>query len=133
MKKRFMNPTGVAASPAYTHAVEVTGGGRTTFISGQVALDEKGELVGRGDLRAQTRQAFENLKRALAAVGAGFEDVVKMTYYVVGYRPEQLAAIREGRSEYLSRTHPPASTLVGVDALFQDGVLIEVEAIAVVE
>ena len=55
-----------------------------------------------------------------------------MTYYVVGYRPDQLPAIREGRAEYLSRTNPPASTLVGVEALFQEGVLIEVEAIAVV-
>jgi enamine deaminase RidA (YjgF/YER057c/UK114 family) len=132
MNKRFVNPTGVAVSPAYTHAVEVSGG-RTIFVSGQVALDEKGEIVGRGDLRAQTKQAFENLKRALAALGAGFEDVVKMTYYVVGYRPEQLAAIREARSEYLPRTRPPASTLVGVEALFQDGILIEVEAIAIVE
>ena len=82
MEKRFMNPTGVAASPAYTHAVEVSGG-KTIFISGQVALDEKGELVGRGDLREQTRKVFENLKRALAAAGARFEDVVKTTYYVV--------------------------------------------------
>jgi len=126
-----MNPTGVAASPAYTHAVEVSGG-KTIFISGQVPLDEKGELVGRGDLREQTRKVFENLKRALAAAGARFEDVVKTTYYVVGYRPQHLAAIREVRSEYLSPAHPPASTLVGVEALFLEGVLIEVEAIAVV-
>jgi enamine deaminase RidA (YjgF/YER057c/UK114 family) len=131
MEKRFMNPTGVAASPAYTHAVEVSGG-KTIFISGQVPLDEKGELVGRGDLREQTRKVFENLKRALAAAGARFEDVVKTTYYVVGYRPQHLAAIREVRSEYLSPAHPPASTLVGVEALFLEGVLIEVEAIAVV-
>ena len=88
---------------------------------------------GRGDLRAQTRKVFENLKLALAAAGAGFENLVKMNYYIVGYRPEHLAPIREVRSEYLSRTHPPASTLVGVEALFQEGVLIEVEAIAVVE
>jgi len=132
MSKRFVNPSGVAASPAYTHAVEASGG-RTIFISGQVALDEKGEIVGRGDLRAQTKQVFENLKRALVALGAGFEDVVKMTYYVVGYRPEQLGPIREVRSEYLPGTRPPASTLVGVEALFQEGILIEVEAIAVVE
>jgi enamine deaminase RidA (YjgF/YER057c/UK114 family) len=130
MEKRFVNPTGVV-SPAYTHAVEVSGG-KTLFISGQVALDEKGELVGRGDLREQTRKVFENLKRALAAAGARFADVVKTTYYVVGYRPEHLATIREVRSEYLSPAHPPASTLVGVEALFLEGVLIEVEAIAVV-
>ena len=131
MEKKFLNPPGVAASPAYTHVVSVSGG-KTIFISGQVALDEKGNLVGRGDLRAQTKQVFENLGRALAAAGAGFEDVVKMTYYVVGYRAEQLPSIREARSEYLSRASPPASTLVGVEALFMDGVLIEVEAIAVV-
>ncbi len=131
MEKKFLNPPGVAASPAYTHVVTVSGG-RTVFISGQVALDEHGNLVGKGDLRAQTKQAFENLKRGLAAAGARFEDIVKMTYYVVGYRPDQLPAIREGRAEYLSRTNPPASTLVGVEALFQEGVLIEVEAIAVV-
>jgi enamine deaminase RidA (YjgF/YER057c/UK114 family) len=131
MEKKFLNPPGVAASPAYTHVVTVSGG-RTVFVSGQVALDEHGNLVGKGDLRAQTKQAFENLKRGLAAAGARFEDIVKMTYYVVGYRPDQLPAIREGRAEYLSRTNPPASTLVGVEALFQEGVLIEVEAIAVV-
>ena len=131
MAKRYLNPEGVLASPAYTHVVEVTGG-KTIFVSGQVALDEKGDLVGRGDIRAQTRQVFENLKRALAAAGAGFGDVAKLTYYIVGYRPEMLAPIREVRSEYLPKDKPPASTLVGVEALFMEGVLIEVEAIAVV-
>jgi enamine deaminase RidA (YjgF/YER057c/UK114 family) len=131
MEKRFVNPSGVAASPAYTHVVSVSGG-KTIFVSGQVALDEKGDLVGPDDLRAQTKRVFENLNRALAAVGARFEDVVKMTYYIVGYRAEQLPVIREVRSEYLPRTNPPASTLVGVASLFMDGVLIEVEAIAVV-
>ena len=132
MAKRFINPKGVAVSPAYTHAVEVSGG-KTIYISGQVALDEKGELVGRGDIRAQTRKVFENLKLALEASGARFEDVVKTTYYIVGYSPELLAPIREVRSEYLSKTHPPASTLIGVEKLFQDDVLIEVDAIAIVE
>jgi enamine deaminase RidA (YjgF/YER057c/UK114 family) len=131
MARRFLNPAGVLASPAYTHVVEVSGG-RTIYVSGQVALDADGNLVGRGDVRAQTRQVFENLKRALAAAGAGFDDVVKLTYYIVGYRPELLAPIREVRSEYLSKTQPPASTLVGVEALFMDDVLIEVDAIAVV-
>jgi enamine deaminase RidA (YjgF/YER057c/UK114 family) len=128
MEKRFINPKGLAISPAYTHVVEVSGG-RTAFISGQVALDEKGELVGRGDIRAQTRKVFENMKLALSAAGAGFDDVVKLTYYIVGYRPELLAPIREVRAEYLSKTNPPASTLVGVEKLFLDDVMIEVEAI----
>jgi enamine deaminase RidA (YjgF/YER057c/UK114 family) len=133
MEKQFLNPKGAFRSPAFSQVATVRGGGRTIYVSGQVALDEQGELVGRGDLRAQTRKVFENMKLALAAAGAGFDDVVKLTYYIVGYRPENLAPIREVRSEYLSRTTPPASTLVGVEALFQDDVLIEVEAIAVVE
>jgi len=132
MEKQFLNPKGAFGSPAFSQVATVRGG-KTIYVSGQVALDEKGELVGRGDLRAQTRKVFENLELALAAAGAGFENLIKMNYYIVGYRPEHLAPIREVRSEYLSRTHPPASTLVGVEALFQDGVLIEVEAIAVVE
>ena len=132
MEKQFINPPAVAASPAYTHVVTASGN-KTVYISGQVALDANGSLVGRGDLRAQTKQVFENLKRALAAAGAGFEDIVKVTYYIVGYRPEQLPAIREVRSEYLPRSNPPASTLVGVEALFMDDVLIEVEAIAVID
>ena len=132
MEKQFLNPKGAFGSPAFSQVATVRGG-KTIYVSGQVALDEKGELVGRGDLRAQTRKVFENLELALAAAGAGFENLIKMNYYIVGYRPEHLAPIREVRSEYLSRTHPPASTLVGVEALFQDGVLIEVEGIAVVE
>ena len=131
MARRYLNPEGVLASPAYTHVVEVSGE-RTIFVSGQVALDEKGDLVGRGDIAAQTRQVFENLKRALGAAGVGFADVVKLTYYIVGYRPEMLGPIREVRSQYLPKDKPPASTLVGVEALFMEGVMIEVDAIVVV-
>jgi len=132
VKKEFLNPKGVFSSPAFSQVATVTGGGKTIFVSGQVALDEKGELVGKGDIRAQTRKVFENMKLALASAGAGFDDVVKLTYYIVGYRPELLGPIREVRSEYLSKTNPPSSTLIGVEKLFLDDVLIEVDAIAVV-
>ncbi len=133
MKKEFLNPKGLFSSPAFSQVATVTAAGKTIFVSGQVALDEKGELVGRGDIRAQTRKVFENMKLALAAAGAGFDDVIKLTYYIVGYRPELLAPIREVRSEYLSKTQPPSSTLIGVEKLFLDDVLIEVDAIAVLE
>jgi enamine deaminase RidA (YjgF/YER057c/UK114 family) len=73
---RFANPSELAPPPGYTHVVEASGG-RTVYLSGQVALDVSGEMVGIGDLRAQTRQVFENLKVALGALGAGFGDVVK--------------------------------------------------------
>jgi len=131
MEKQFLNAKGAFGSPAFSQVAMVRGG-KTIYVSGQVALDEKGELVGRGDLRAQTRKAFENLKLALAAAGADFENVVKMNYYIVGYRPEHLAPIREVRSEYLSRTHPPASTLVGVTSLVQPELLLEIEVVAAV-
>ena len=132
MKIEFIQPRGIAASPSYTHVVTASGG-TTIHVSGQVALDEAGNLVGRGDLAAQTRQVFENLGRALAAAGATFENVIKLTTYVVGYRPEQVATIRDVRSGFLPRERPPASTLVGVEALAYEGLLIEVEAIAVVD
>lgn len=131
MEKKFINPPGVAASPAYTHVVTVTGG-KTIYISGQVPLDEKGQIVGAGDLGAQTRQVFENLKAALSAAGVDFSDIVKANYYIVGYRPELLATIREVRAQYLPKTNPPSSTLVGVEKLFLDGVSIEVDVVAVV-
>jgi enamine deaminase RidA (YjgF/YER057c/UK114 family) len=102
------------------------------YISGQVSVNERGETVGKGDLRAQTQQAFENLKTALAAVGATFRDVVKTNLYVVGFKPEQIAVIREVRARYIAADQPPASTLVGVSALVGADWLIEIEAVAVI-
>lgn len=132
VKKTFINPDGVSKSPYYTHAIAVEGG-KTIHISGQVALDAKGQIVGKGDLRAQTVQAFENLKLVLQAAGASFGDIVKINAYVVNLKPEGVAAIREVRTKYLPATNPPASTLVGVQALYREDVLIEIEAVAVVK
>jgi len=102
------------------------------FIAGQVAMDAQGKLVGKDDLRAQTKQVFENLKTALAASAATFDDVVKITWYVKNYKTENLPILREVRDSYVKKDAPPASTLVGVAALFQDDCLLEVDAIAVV-
>lgn len=132
MEKKFINPPALATPRGYTHVVTAQGG-KTVLVAGQVAFDAKGEIVGRGDLRAQARQAYENLKTALAAAGATPADVVKMNTYVVNYKSEDLPVIREVRSQVFTQENPPASTLVGVQALALDGLLIEVEAIAVVE
>jgi enamine deaminase RidA (YjgF/YER057c/UK114 family) len=107
----------------------VTGSGRLVAVSGQVALDERGEVVGEGDPEAQARQVFENLRRCLAAAGATFGDVIKLTYYVtdVAYMP----AIRAVRAEFLGNDHLPASTAVQVVALVRPELLLEVEALAV--
>lgn len=128
---RHIRPEGLANNPAYTHVVGARGA-ETLYVSGQVAVDAEGRTVGAGDLGAQTEQVMRNLQTALAAAGATFADVVKITTYVVDYRPEQRATIAAVRSRYLPADHPPASTLVGVAALAAADWLIEIEAVAVV-
>ena len=128
--KRHLSPDTLPAPVGYSHVVE-SSGGRLVYISGQVPLDSSGELVGAGDFDAQARQVFENLSAALEAVGASWRDVVKLTYFVVDM--SRIASVREIRNEYVDTAHPPASTLVEVSGLFRDDVLIEVEAVAVVD
>jgi len=127
----FLKPSGLAAAHGYTHAV-VAKPGKLIFLSGQVANDPSGQLVGKGDVKAQTEQVFANLKTALAAAGATFHDVVKITWYVKDYKSADLPILRAIRDKYVNTVEPPASTLVGVASLFQDDYLIEVDAIAVV-
>jgi len=129
--KKFVNPEGLSKPPSYTHVVTARGG-TTVFIAGQAALDSNGQLVGKGDLRAQAQQVHENLKIALAAVGASFADVVKMNTYVVNYQPRDRELLAGVRDQYLPKAHRPASTLVGVQSLALPELLIEIEAIAVV-
>jgi len=123
---KFINPEGLSKPTSYTHVV-VSGG--TIYISGQVANNEKGEVVGKGDLRAQVTRVFENLTVCLKSVDATFSDIVKMNTYVVNMKSEDLAIIREVRKNYLSADHPPASTLVGVQALANPDYLIEIEVV----
>jgi enamine deaminase RidA (YjgF/YER057c/UK114 family) len=132
MQTEFINPKSLCPTFGWTHAVTVTGG-KTIYISGQVSVNERGEVVGKGDLRAQTTQTFENLKHALTAVGATYRDVVKTNLYVVGLKPEHVPVLREVRSRYVDAAHPPVSTLVGVSALVGPDWLIEIEAVAVID
>lgn len=126
-QRKFINPENLNKPTGYTHVV-VAGG--TVYISGQVSANEKGEVVGKGDLRAQVTRVFENLTSCLSAAGVTFTDVVKMNTYVVNLKPEDLAVIREVRKNYLSGENPPASTLVGVTALANPDYLIEIEVVA---
>ncbi len=130
--REHKNPAGLRTPTGYTHVVSVSGG-RTLYIAGQVAFNAQGEVVGKGDLRAQTHQVFENLRLALAGAGASFKDVVKWNTYVVNFKLEHLPVLREVRTEVLKDLTPPASTLVGVQALANPDFLIEIEAIAVVD
>jgi len=122
-------PDGVAPGTGYTHVV--TGSGRLVAVSGQVALDEDGEVVGVGDAEAQARQVFENLQRCLTAAGVTFNDVIKLNYYVTDI--VHLPAVRAVRNEYLDVDRPPASTAVQVAALFRPELLLEVEALALAD
>jgi enamine deaminase RidA (YjgF/YER057c/UK114 family) len=125
------NPEGLSQPAGYSHAVTVRGG-TTVYISGQVAFDAAGNLVGEGDHRRQAEQVFANLETALAAAGAGFEHVVKLSYYVVGLSREVTLMLREVRAGYLNQERPPASTLVAVAALVDPRLLVEIEAVAVI-
>ncbi|WP_256106950.1 RidA family protein [Streptomyces sp. ODS05-4] len=120
-------PEGIAPASGYSHVV--WGSGRFIAISGQCALDEHGEVVGEGDVAAQACQVFENLRRCLAAAGAGFGDVLKLTYYVTD--AAHLPAVRAARDEVIDTRRPPASSAVQVSALFRPDLLVEIEAYAV--
>ena len=126
---RFVKSDTLPPSPGYSQAVEVRKG-RLIYIAGQVAMDRSGKLVGEGDFKAQAKQTFENLKAALQASGASFDNVVKLNSYFVDMT--QLAAFREVRDAYINTAAPPASTAVKVAGLVREGFLIEVEAVAVV-
>jgi enamine deaminase RidA (YjgF/YER057c/UK114 family) len=122
---RFINPDAIPKPPGYTHVVEITGPGRIVYIAGQLGFSHDGRA---GDFRAQVIQAFENLKFALAAVGATIDDVVKINNYIVDIRTN-IPIFREVRDKFLNTKAPPASTTIGVPALARDGALFEVEAV----
>lgn len=132
MSKQFINPPTLNPTNGFTHVVTSVGG-KTIHVSGQVSVNEKAEVIGKGDMRAQTERVFENLKACLAAAGATFKDVVKITYFVVGLKAEHVPIIREIRGKYLDMTNPPASSLVGVAALVVPDWMIEIELVAVVK
>ena len=127
---RFMNPAGIATPRGYSHVVEVTGPGRTVYIAGQLGFDAAGKVAGGpGDFRAQAVQVFENLKTALAAVGADFRHVVKLNSYMIDIAAH-IPILREVREGYI-KENPPASTTVQISKLARPDALLEVEAVAV--
>lgn len=113
-----------------SHYSDAVRAGNTIYLSGQASLDANGNLVGRGDVVAQTRQTLENMKTVLAAAGATLGDVVKVTVYLANRddRPK----VNEVRQEYF-KANRPASTLIEISRFAIEGMLIEIEAIAVVK
>jgi reactive intermediate/imine deaminase len=129
MSLDFIHPEGLARSSQYTQVVAASGT-RTVFVSGQVALDGDGELIGKDDFEAQAHKAFENVRAALEAAGAGMKDVTKLTIYVTDMK--NLGALGRVRAQYFAGRFP-ASTLIEVSMLVLPDLLVEVEAIAVLE
>ena len=125
---KHINPAGLSTPRGYTHVVEPKPG-RTLYISGQIALDHEGKLIGAGDITAQTRQVFENLKVALAAADAALSDIAKLTVFMKDI--SQLNAYRAVRDTYFTGKYP-ASSLMQISQLVMPELLIEIEAIAVV-
>jgi enamine deaminase RidA (YjgF/YER057c/UK114 family) len=125
---RYINPGTLAGLDGFTHAVRV---GATVYVSGEVALDSLGRLVGPGDLGAQARQAFANLELVLRIAGVAPADVVRLDVYVVGFKPADLAVIREAGAAFFPQRNPPAGIVLGVASLPRDGLLIAVDATAI--
>jgi enamine deaminase RidA (YjgF/YER057c/UK114 family) len=124
-------PEGLLHNPAFSQVV-VASGRRTIYTAGQVSIDEHGALVGAGDLAAQTVQAMRNIGLTLAAARASYADIVKITTYVVNYKPEDRTVIGKARAPFFA-SGMPASTLVGVTALALPEWLVEIEAVAVID
>lgn len=128
---RFLNPPAIPAPRGYSHVVETKNPSRTIYLAGQLGMTADGKFAGApGDFRAQATQCFENIKAALAAVGANFEHVVKLNNYLVDMA--HLPIYFEVRDRYVDTRNPPASTTIQISKLARDGALYEVEAVAVI-
>jgi enamine deaminase RidA (YjgF/YER057c/UK114 family) len=128
---RFLNPSTMPPTRGYTHIVETRSPSRTIYLAGQLGMTPDGKFAGApGDFRAQAVQCFENVKIALATVGASLEHVVKVTNYFVDIA--HLPIYLEVRNQYVNTKAPPASTAIQISKLAHEGALFELEAIAVV-
>ena len=133
MPKETINPPELFDSLQYGFSQIVTVSGSTTiYLSGQVAWDERQQIVGPGDLEAQTWQTFENIKIAMAAAGGQLKDVVSMRIYIVEDVLAESHHISQALQAYFPKDQAPATTWIGVRALADEAFLIEIEAIAVV-
>ncbi len=129
MGRKVLKPKGTWDSSQYSYSqgISVTSPKKLVFVAGQVSLDKNGQLVGKDDIEAQTRQAFKNLHAVLKEGGCDFNDVVKLTVYIK--RQEDFFKVTEARKKALGKDFP-ASTLVQVTSLAYPDLLVEVEAIA---
>ena len=132
MSKTYLNPAGSPTPKSYHHVI-TTGPGKLIFLSGQVAFDSNRNIVGESDVVAQTRQAMRNLKSAVEAGGGQVSDIVQITTHAVNYDPTQLEDITGTIAEFFEPECLPTNTLVGINSLSTEGLLIEIGGIAIAE
>ena len=132
MRRQNLNPKELFDPRFFTHSVTVAGPVKLIYVSGQVSYDRDGHVVGEGDMKAQAEQVFKSLTHNLKAAGATWADVVKLNGYMVNMNPDDVNLYREVRSRYIGFPGMPASTLVGVQRLVHDDLLLEVEVIAAI-
>ncbi|NBH04750.1 RidA family protein [Amycolatopsis sp. SID8362] len=135
MPVSLINPDGHVVVPDYHH-VAVATGGTQVHLAGQVAWDENGALVAPGDLAGQVVQVYRNVAKSLAAAGATFADVVRVTWYAAGWRRERYDDFRAGVEQAMKEldiTATPPAALIGVEILFDPEILVEAEVTAVVD
>ncbi|MFI0817898.1 RidA family protein [Streptomyces sp. NPDC021098] len=131
----LVNPTGLPVIDVYRQ-VSIASGSKLVFIAGQVAWDAEGKTVGEGDLAAQVEQCYVNVATALAAAGGSFDNVAKLTVYVVDWTPDKMPTLLEGMSRAAAKlgvTPVPPASLLGVVALDVPDHLVEIEATAVLD
>jgi enamine deaminase RidA (YjgF/YER057c/UK114 family) len=126
MPKEYINPNTLHTPTGYTHVVK---SGTMVFMAGQVGLDNNGQLVGKDDAEAQTRQALTNLEEAVRAAGGKKEDIMSMTIFLVNRN--DISGLRKGMSGFFD--NPPANTLLIISGLARPEFLIEIEARAIIE
>ena len=131
----LLNPKGLPKADIL-HQVSVATGSKMVFVAGQVAWDEDGNTVGAGDFAAQVERCFLNVATALAGVGGSFNDVAKLTIYVPDWTKDKYPLLQEGiarASEKLGVMPTPPASLIGISAGFTPDLMVEVEAMAVID
>lgn len=126
---KALNPASLPPAHGYSHIV-IAPVGRLVTISGQVAMNRDGDIVGKGDFKAQCNQVFKNIRNALHAVGLTFRNVTRTDMFVTDLN--HLSALRECRTHYLPAKNPPAANLAKVDSLFRPGLMLEISVQAVI-
>jgi 2-iminobutanoate/2-iminopropanoate deaminase len=128
---KFHNPTSLSMTNGYSHSAEIDlGNSKMLIISGQIAIDNKGNLIGKDNLAGQTEQVFINIKNIVAESGGTMDDVVKIGIFMTDI--SQFQTMRDVRNKFFSQENPPTSTLVQVCKLIRDNLLIEIEATAII-